>query len=102
MPEAAKLTVSCPECSATLVVDAVTGVVLSHRQAKKPIADGKDFEALLEDLDRNKVEAEEVFEREMAAQKDRDRLLAEKFRQALERAKEEPDDEPPPRPFDFD
>jgi hypothetical protein len=38
----------------------------------------------------------------MAAMKDRDRLLEEKFKQALERAKEEPDDVPPPRPFDLD
>ncbi len=40
--------------------------------------------------------------REMAALKDRDRLLEEKFEEALKRAEEEPDDAPPPRPFDLD
>ena len=33
---------------------------------------------------------------------DRERLLEEKFRAALQRAEEEPDDGPPPRPFDLD
>jgi hypothetical protein len=76
--------------------------VLAHRKARQPPAGGKDFDALLEDLDREKVEAEEVFAREFAAMKDRDRLLEEKFQQALKRAEEAPDDVPPPRPFALD
>ena len=92
----------CPECDAHLVIDAATGEVLSHRPAKKPLAGGKDFDSLLEDLDKDKAEAEEVFEREVAAMKDRDRLLEEKFEQALKRAAEEPDDGPFPRPIDLD
>ena len=48
------------------------------------------------------AEAEETFEREVAAMKDRDRLLEEKFREALKRAEEEPEDVPPPRPWDLD
>jgi hypothetical protein len=102
MAEPKNLTIRCPDCDAQLVVDAVTGVVLAHRRAKQPPAGGRDFDALLEELDRDKIEAEEVFEREVAAMKDRDRLLEEKFKQALKRAKEEPDDVPPPRPFDLD
>lgn len=85
-----------------MVVDSATGEVLAHRKAKQPPAGGKDFDALLEDLDRDKVEAEEIFEREVAAMKDRDRLLEEKFQQAMKRAEEEPDDAPPIRPIDLD
>ena len=96
------LNLRCPECEAHLVIDSATGEVLAHRKAKQPLAGGKDFDTLLEDLDRDKLEAEEVFEREVAAMKDRDRLLEEKFQQALKRAEEEPDDVPPPRPFDLD
>ena len=84
------------------LVDAATGVVVSHRAAKRPPAGGKDFAALLNDLDQEKIEAEETFQREVAAMKDRDRLLEEKFQQALKRAEEEPDDAPPLRPFDLD
>jgi len=102
MAEPRNLTLRCPECDAHLVVDSATGEVLAHRQAKKPPAGGKDFDALLQDLDRDKAEAEEVFEREVAAMKDRDRLLEEKFQQALKRAEEEPDDAPHLRPIDLD
>lgn len=102
MAENRKLTLRCPECDAHLVIDAATGEVLLHRKAKQPPAGGKDFDALLEDLDRDKAEAEEVFEREVAAMKDRDRLLEQKFEEAMKRAEEEPDDMPPPRPFDLD
>lgn len=102
MGETRKIHVRCPGCESRLVVDAATGVVLSHREHRAPPAGGKDFDQLLAELDRSKVEAEDVFDREMDALKDRDRLLEEKFRQALQRAEESPEDEPPPRPFDLD
>ncbi len=102
MSDDRNLTVKCPECDAQLIVDAATGVVVSHRAAKRPPAGGKDFDALLNDLDQDKIEAEETFQREVEAMKDRDRLLEEKFQQALKRAEEEPDEVPPPRPFDLD
>jgi hypothetical protein len=102
MSETRKLTVRCPDCGSELVVDAATGEVLAHRRAKQPPAGGKDFDALLQGLDDDKAHAENVFQREVAAMKDRDRLLEEKFREALRRAEEDPDQAPPPRPFDFD
>ena len=97
-----RLTLHCPECQARLVVDSATGEVIHHRKAKAAPAGGKDFDSLLEDLDRGKEEAEEVWSREVAALEDHDRLMEEKFEEAMKRAKEEPDDEPPPRPFDLD
>jgi hypothetical protein len=97
-----KLTVRCPECNADLVIDAATGEVLSHRKAKQPLAGGKDFDALLKGLDEDRSRAEDIFEREKAALKDRDRLLEEKFREAMRRAEEEPDEGRPVRPFDLD
>jgi len=84
------------------VIDVATGEVLSHRKPDLPPAGGKKFEELLADLDEGKARAEEVFEREVSAHEDRDRLLEEKFRQAVERAAEDPDDGPPPSPFDFE
>lgn len=97
-----KLRVHCPCCQAELVVDAATGAVLSHRAAKAPLAGGKDFDSLLQSLDSERSRAEEIFEREKAAMKDRDRLLEEKFREAMKRAEEDPESGPPRRPFDLD
>ena len=97
-----KITLRCPDCQTHLVVDAATGEILSHKKAKQPPAGGKDFDSLLAGLEAEKSQAEEVFDREVAAMKDRERLLEEKFQEALRRAEEEPDEGPPRRPFDFD
>jgi len=96
-----KLTLTCPDCGSELVVDAETGSVLSHRPKAEPVAGGKDFDSLLAGLDAGKARAEELFEREKAALADKDRLLEEKFKEAMKRAQEEPD-LPPKRPFDLD
>ena len=100
--ETRKITVKCPECGSDLVVDAATGEVLSHRKVKKPVAGGQDFDSLFAGLESDKARAEDAFERARAAERDTDRLLAEKFREAVKRAEEEPDEDPPPSPFDFD
>lgn len=97
-----KLTLRCPDCKADLVVDSATGEVLFHKKAKQPPGGGQSFESLLEGLEQEKVQAEEIFEREKAAMKDRERLLEERFREALEQAEKDPDKAPPPRPFDLD
>ncbi len=102
MSENRKLTVRCPDCSSDLVIDAATGEVLSHRLPKQAPAGGKDLDALLRGLDEDKARAEDIFQREVAAMKDRDRLLEEKFREAMRRAEEDPDQGPPRRPFDLD
>lgn len=100
--ETRKITVKCPECGSDLVVDAATGEVLSYRKLKKPVAGGRDFDSLFAGLESEKARAEDAFERARAAERDKDRLLDEKFREAVKRAEEDPDDGPPPRPFDLD
>ena len=102
MAETRKLTLRCPDCGTELVVDAATGEILSHRKAKQPIAGGKDFDSLLKGLEDDKNKAEDIFQREVAALKDRDRIMEEKFREAMKRAEEDPDQGPPQRPFDLD
>ncbi|HEX2642802.1 MAG TPA: hypothetical protein VHU81_07400 [Thermoanaerobaculia bacterium] len=102
MSTPSKLTIRCPDCNSEMVIDTATGQILSHKKAKQPIAGGKDFDALLKGLDEEKSKAEDIFQREVAALKDRDRLLEEKFREAMRRAEEEPDEGPPRRPFDLD
>ncbi len=91
--------VRCPECGSELVVDALTGEILSHRAPKTALAGGKTFDSLFADLETNRASAEDRFERERAAHADRERLLEEKFREALKRAEETPD-EAVRRPFD--
>lgn len=102
MAETKKFTLVCPECGSDLVLDAATGEVLAHRAPKRVPGGGHSFEDLLAGIDSGKERAEQLFEREKAAMKDRDRLLEEKFREAMKRAEEEPDEERPVRPWDLD
>jgi hypothetical protein len=91
----------CPDCDSELVVDATTGEILSHRAQKTAPGGGKSFDSLFADLDAQKASAEDRFEQEKTAYADRERLLDEKFKEAMKRAEEEPD-EPVRRPFEFD
>lgn len=97
-----KLTVRCPDCGTDLTIDTATGQVLFHKKATAPLAGGHNLESLFRGLDEGKARAEDVFSRAVAAHKDRDRLMEEKFREAMKRAEEEPDAPAPYRPFDLD
>lgn len=97
-----QLRVTCPGCAGDLLVDSETGVVLSHQPSGSAAAAGKNLEDLFRELDASRARAEEVFERERRAHDDRDRILEERFREAVKRAEAEPGDGPPPRPFDHD
>ena len=78
-----KFSVICPCCEATLTVDASTGALLGHVEKKKVLG---SFDELKGDLERQKEVRENIFAQEMSSQKDRERLLEEKFQDALKRA----------------
>lgn len=92
----------CPECGADLVVDAATGQILYHKKADQGPAGGRTLESLMQEADENRNRSEDIFEREKAAFKDRDRLLEQKFDEAMSRADEIDDDAPLVRDFDLD
>lgn len=106
MADRSSLTIRCPECGSSLRVDVATGQILSHdKQAAEK--QRNDFDALLAGLDESKERASALFEQELEAHNDRDRLLEEKFKRAMERAEREraaEGDTPkrPERPWDFE
>lgn len=102
MATSRKLTLSCPDCGSDLTIDAETGEVLFHKKAKQPGGESKSFDELFAGMKAERSRADEIFEREKAAVKDRDRLLDEKFKEAVKRAEAEPDTGRPLRPFDLD
>lgn len=102
MGDSRRLEVRCPDCSAEIVVDAATGEILFHKAARRKPAAGRDLAQLLDDLDQEREQAEQTFAREVEAVRDRDRLMEERFDEAMRQAEKEPDDTPPPRPFDLD
>lgn len=98
MNETKSWTVICPCCEAAIVVDAQTGSVISHEEKAKPLA---SFEEMAKEMERQKKLREQVFAQELGSQKDRERLLEEKFREALKKA-DKAGDKPYRNPLDLD
>jgi len=83
-----KLTVICPCCQTNLTIDSQTGAILAHEEKKKVTG---SFEDLKGELSKQKDLREQIFAQEMSSMKDRERLLEEKFQEALKRADKTPD-----------
>lgn len=78
-----KFSIHCPCCEATITVDAQTGAILAHEEKKKVLG---SFEDLKSDLSKQAEHRDQLFAQEMSSVKDRERLLEEKFQEALKRA----------------
>ena len=90
--------ITCPCCEATLVVDRLSGEVLLHKP--REVKTTGSLESMVAGLESQKSEAAKRFERQLESQKDRARLLEEKFKAALEQA--EKSDEKYINPMDMD
>jgi hypothetical protein len=86
MSDSNRFTIICPCCEATLNIDADTGALLSHEEKHKPLG---SFEDMKKDLDKQKLTREQLFAQEMSSQKDRGRLLEEKFQEAKKKAEKD-------------
>jgi hypothetical protein len=93
-----KFSIVCPCCEATISVDAQTGAVISHEEKKKVLG---SFEDLQGELAKQKELREQLFAQEMSSMKDRERLLEEKFKEALKKA-DTTSDQPFRNPLDLD
>jgi hypothetical protein len=71
---------------------------MSHEARAKPVA---SFDQMLKGLDKQKQARDQIFEQELGSLKDRDRILEEKFRDAMKRADIDKD-KPFRNPLDVD
>jgi hypothetical protein len=87
------LLVHCPDCSATLRVDAATGAVLSHEPAanKNKLA---SLEEAAKEIERRKERAADLFAATVEREKHKSEILEKTFKQALEKAQQEPNTKP--------
>ncbi len=90
--------ITCPCCEASIVVDRVSGEVLLHKA--KETKTSASLESMVSNLETQKSEAEKRFEKQLESQKDRARILEEKFKEALQRA--DKSDKRHVNPFDLD
>ena len=90
--------INCPCCEALIVIDRLTGEILLHKV--KETKSGQSLESMVSNLETQKSEMEKRFERQMESQKDRSRILEEKFKEAMQRA--DKSDKPLINPMDLD
>jgi hypothetical protein len=86
MADSSRFTIICPCCEAALTIDSQTGAILSHEGKTKPLA---SFDEMVKGLDKQKQMREQLFAQELNSMKDRDRILEEKFQEAMKRADKE-------------
>jgi len=98
MGDPSRFTILCPCCEATISIDAQTGAIISHEARAKPVV---SFDQMLKGLDKQKQARDQIFEQELGSLKDRDRILEEKFRDAMKRADIDKD-KPFRNPLDVD
>lgn len=90
--------VICPCCDATLIIDRINGEVLLHKA--REVKSTGSLESMVSGLEAQRTEASKRFDRQIESQKDRARILEEKFKEAMERA--DKSDAKVFNPMDFD
>ena len=89
--------VICPCCETKLQIDIKTGEVIWKEEKSKEFGSLSD---MVKGLNTQRKEKETMFKKQSAIQKDRKRLLDEKFKEAQKHVDKSPDK--PLRDFDFD
>jgi len=93
--------VECPCCKASLQIDPETRAVISHQPHQKPPA-VEDLRDAVKKLRGEEQRRDQVFQKQVEAEKQHGRVLEKKFEQLLKQAKDDPDDRPRIRDFDLD
>lgn len=95
MAESNNVTIECPCCQASLLVNTKTGMVLQSEKRKPDYS----FENAVQTIKERKEKAAELFDQAFVTEKERQQGLEGKFREAL-KSKDELED--PTRPWDLD
>jgi len=95
-----RITVTCPHCGSVLEVDREAGVVVSHtppKREKKQL----DFEERLRAMEKEKKRAADRMAEAMRAEKAKERILEDRFKSLMDKAKDEPGEAPPIKDIDL-
>jgi hypothetical protein len=93
--------VQCPCCHSTLQIDPETKTVLTHHEPpKKPLIE--DLAAAANQLKGDAERRSEIFAKSFEDHLNSAKVREKKFEELFKQAKENPDQAPPKRAFDFD
>jgi len=96
-----KLSVTCPHCGSVLRIDIDAGVVIDH---EPPVHHEReiDFDARLQQIESEKERAGDKMAEAMRREKDKDRLMQDRFRELLDDTKKKDDGKKPIKDIDLD
>jgi hypothetical protein len=88
------ISITCPHCRSAIVVDRSAGVVVAH---EAPVEKGTkiDFDERLKQLEQEKQRMAGRMDEAMRAEKDKNRLLEDRFRKLMDTARESGEDDKP-------
>ena len=101
MSNSPQISVTCPHCASSLQVDTEAGVVVSHEPPAQPNRE-VDFNARLEQIEREKERSGDKMAEAMRREKDKDRLMQDRFRELLDDTRKKDDGKRPIRDIDLD
>jgi hypothetical protein len=93
--------VACPCCEAVLKIDPETRAVIAHTVKEKP-RPIEDLAAEVAKLKSAGARHDEIFEKNVAAERTHGKVLEKKFDELFKRAKENPDEAPRVRDIDLE
>ncbi len=96
-----KLSITCPHCGSKIRVDTEAGVVIDHAPPVQN-RDKVDFDARLQQIESEKARAADRMAEAMRKEKDKDRLMQDRFSELLDNAKKTKDEGKPIRDIDLD
>jgi hypothetical protein len=92
--------VTCPHCDASLVIDIAAGVVVEHAPPVR-VTEKIDFDDRLKQMQEEKARSADRLAEAMREEKDKNRLMEDRFRSLMEKAKDD-DGSRPIRDIDLD
>ncbi len=96
-----KLNVTCPHCGSTVRIDTEAGVVVSHAPPSEH-RQKADFEARLKAIDSDRERSADKMAEAMRREKDKGRLMEDRFKELFDDAKKRDDGSRPIRDIDLD
>ncbi len=97
---AGTITVTCPHCDSSLIIDTAAGVVVDHKPPVRP-RDKVDFDTRLKEIEEQKARSADRLAEAMRQEKDKGRLMEDRFRSLMDKAKDD-DGSRPVRDIDLD
>ena len=95
------LKIECPHCGSTIHVDTKARVVVSH-EPPVHVHEKADFDERLQQLGRDRARAADRMEEAMRREKDKSRLMDDRFRKLFDETKKKDDGKKPIKDIDLD